>query len=145
VLFGYKGANQGLNDLIAAQIQVMFPTAGAAAAHVKSGRVKGLAVTSAERSQLAPQLPTVAASGLPGYESLAIYGMFLPAGTPPALVTRLNVEIVKILHTGDVKERFFSMGMETVGDTPERLAARVKSEMVRMGKMIKDAGIDANP
>jgi len=123
----------------------MFPTAGAAAPHVRSGRVKGLAVTSAERSQLAPQLPTVAASGLPGYESLAIYGTFLPAGTPRALVTRLNSEIVKILGTADVKEKFFSMGMETVGGSPEQLAARVKSEMVRMGKMIKDAGIVANP
>ena len=145
VRIGYKGANQGLNDLIAAQIQVMFPTAGAAAAHVKSGRVKGLAVTSAERSQLAPQLPTVAASGLPGYESLAIYGMFLPAGTPRVLVTRLNSEIVKILNAPDVKEKLFSMGMETVGDSPEQLADRVRTEMVRMGKMIRDAGIVANP
>lgn len=145
VRIGYKGASQGLNDLIAAQIQVMFPTAGAAAPHVKSGRVKGLAVTSAERSQLAPQLPTVAASGLRGYESLAIYGMFLPAGTPSALVARLNAEIVKILHTAEVKEKFFSMGMETVGDAPDRLAARVKTEMARMGKLIKDAGIDAIP
>jgi tripartite-type tricarboxylate transporter receptor subunit TctC len=145
VRIGYKGANQGLNDLIAAQIQVMFPTAGAAAAHVKSGRVKGLAVTSAERSQLAPQLPTVAASGLPGYESLAIYGMFLPAGTPRVLVTRLNSEIVKILNAPDVKEKLFSMGMETVGDSPEQLADRVRTEMVRMGKMIRDAGIVAKP
>ncbi len=145
VRIGYKGANQGLNDLIAAQIQVMFPSAGAVAPHVKSGRVKGLAVTSAERSRLAPQLPTVAASGLPGYESLAIYGMFLPAGTPRALVTRLNSEIVKILGAVDVKEKFFNIGMETIGGSPEQLAALVKSEMVRMGKLIKDAGIVATP
>jgi len=145
VRIGYKGANQGLNDLIAAQIQVMFPTAGAAAPHVKSGRVKGLAVTSAERSQLAPQLPTVAASGLPGYESLAIYGMFVPAGTPRALISRLNSEIVKILGATDVKEKFFSIGMETIGGSPEQLAALVKSEMVRMGKLIKDAGIVSKP
>ena len=145
VRIGYKGANQGLTDLIADQIQIMFPTAGAAAPHVKSGRVKGLAVTSAERSQLAPELPTVAASGLPGYESLAIYGTFVPAGTPRALVTRLNSEIVKILGSADVKEKFFSMGMDTIGGPPEQLAASVKSEMVRMGKMIKDAGIVANP
>lgn len=145
VRIGYKGASQGLNDLIAAQIQVMFPTAGAAAPHIKSGRVKGLAVTSAERSQLVPQLPTVAASGLRDYESLAIYGMFLPAGTPPALVARLNAEIVNILHSVEVKEKLFSMGMETVGDAPDRLAARVKAEMARMRKLIKDAGISANP
>src|SRR5262245_6999582 len=80
VRIGYKGANQGLNDLMAGQVQVMFPTAGAAAPHVKAGRVKALAVTSAERSSIAPELPTVASSGLPGYESLAIYGVFAPAG-----------------------------------------------------------------
>lgn len=141
VRIGYKGAGPGLNDLIANQIQVMFPTAGAAAPHVKAGRVKALAVTSAERSSIAPQLPTIAASGLPGYESLAIYGIFAPAGTPRALVNRLNGEIVKVLGSADVKEKFFSMGMEAVGGTPEQLAARVRADSIRMGKVIRDAGI----
>jgi tripartite-type tricarboxylate transporter receptor subunit TctC len=141
VRIGYKGAGPALNDLIANQIQVMFPTAGAAAPHVRAGRVKALAVTSAERSSIAPQLPTVAASGLPGYESLAIYGIFVPARTPRALVNRLNEEIVRVLNSADVKEKFFSMGMEAVGGTPEQLAAKVHSEMVRMGKVIRDAGI----
>ena len=141
VRIGYKGAGPGLNDLIANQIQVMFPTAGAAAPHVKVGRVRALAVTSAERSSLAPQLPTIAASGLPGYESLAIYGIFVPAGTPRALVNRLNGEIVKVLGSADVKEKFFSMGMEAVGGTPEQLTARVRADSVRMGKVIRDAGI----
>lgn len=143
VRIGYKGAGPGLNDLIANQIQVMFPTAGAAAPHVKAGRVKALAVTSAERSSIAPQLPTVADSGLPGYESLAIYGIFVPAGTPRALVDRLNAEIVRVLGSAEVKERFFSMGMEAVGGTPEQLAARVRADIVRMGKVIRDAGIRA--
>jgi tripartite-type tricarboxylate transporter receptor subunit TctC len=141
VRIGYKGAGPGLNDLIANQIQVMFPTAGAAAPHMKAGRVKALAVTSAERSSIAPQLPTIAASGLPGYESIAIYGIFVPAGTPRAIVSRLNGEIVKVLGSADVKERFFSMGMEAVGGTPEELTARVKADVVRMGKVIRDAGI----
>ena len=141
VRIGYKGAGPGLNDLIANQIQVMFPTAGAAAPHVKAGRVKALAVTSAERSSIAPQLPTISASGLPGYESLAIYGIFVPSGTPRALVNRLNGEIVKVLGSADVKEKFFSMGMEAVGGTPEQLAARVRADSVRMGKVIRDAGI----
>lgn len=141
VRIGYKGAGPGLNDLIANQIQVMFPTAGAAAPHVKSGRVKALAVTSAERSSIAPRLPTVAASGLPGYESIAIYGIFVPTGTPRALVNRLNGEIVKVLASADVKEKFFSMGMEAIGGTPEELTARVKADVVRMGKVIRDAGI----
>ncbi len=141
VRIGYKGAGPGLNDLIANQIQVMFPTAGAAAPHVKAGRVKALAVTSAERSSIAPQLPTIADSGLPGYESLAIYGIFVPAGTPRALVNRLNGEIVRILGSADVKEKFFSMGMEAVGGTPVELTARVKADIVRMGRVIRDAGI----
>ena len=141
VQIGYKGAGPGLNDLIAGQIQVMFPTAGAAVPHVKSGRVKALAVTSPGRSPVAPQLPTVAESGLPGYESLAIYGVFAPAKTPRAIVDRLNKEIARILGAPDTRERFLAMGMETVGGTPEQLAARVKSEMQRMGKVIRAAGI----
>ena len=141
VRIGYKGAGPGLNDLIANQVQVMFPTAGAAAPHVKASRVKALAVTSAERSSIAPQLPTVAASGLPGYESLAIYGIFVPAGTPRAIVHRLNTEIVGVLTAADVKEKFLAMGMEAVGGSPDELAARIKSEMARMVKVIRDAGI----
>ena len=141
VQIGYKGAGPGLNDLIAGQIQVMFPTAGAAVPHMKSGRVKALAVTSPGRSPVAPQLPTVAESGLPGYESLAIYGVFAPAKTPRPIVDRLNKEIARILAAPETKERFLGMGMETVGGTPEQLAARVKSEMQRMDKVIKAAGI----
>jgi len=141
VRIGYKGAGPGLNDLIANQIQVMFPTAGAASPHVKAGRVKALAVTSAERSSVAPELPTIAASGLPGYESIAIYGIFAPAGTPKAIIERLNREIAGILASADVKERFFAMGMEAVGGSPAQLTGRVKSDMVRMGKVIRDAGI----
>jgi tripartite-type tricarboxylate transporter receptor subunit TctC len=143
VQIGYKGAGPGLNDLIAGQIQVMFPTAGAATPHVKSGRVKALAVTSPARSPVAPQLPTIAESGLPGYESLAIYGIFAPAKTPRAILDRLNGEIVRILGAAETKERFLSMGMETVGGTPAELAARVKADMQRTGRVIKAAGIKA--
>jgi tripartite-type tricarboxylate transporter receptor subunit TctC len=141
VRIGYKGAGPALNDVIAGQIQVMFPTAGAAAPHVKSGRVKALAVTSPERSALAPQLPTVAASGLPGFESLAIYGMFAPARTPRPLINQLNGEIVRVLAAADMKEKFIAVGMETAGGSPEQLAATVRAEMARMGKVIKEAGI----
>ena len=141
VRIGYKGAGPGLNDLIANQIQVMFPTAGAASPHVKSGRVKALAVTSAERSSVAPELPTIAASGLPGYETIAIYGIFAPAGTPQAIIERFNREISGILATADVKEKFLGMGMEAIGGSPAQLTARVKSDMVWTGKLIRDAGI----
>ena len=141
VQIGYKGAGPGLNDLIAGQIQVMFPTAGAATPHVKSGRVRALAVTSPARSPVAPQLPTIAESGLPGYESLAIYGIFAPAKTPRAIAERLNREIVQILGAPETRERFLAMGMETVGGTAGELAARVKADMQRTGKVIKAAGI----
>jgi tripartite-type tricarboxylate transporter receptor subunit TctC len=141
VRIGYKGAGQALNDLNSGQVQVMFPTAGAIAQHIQSGRVKALAVTSAEPSTVMPGLPTVAAAGLPGYESIAIYGVFAPAGTPRTLIQRLHDEIVRVLATPDVRDKFFVAGIETVGDTPEQLAARVRSEMTRMRKVIADAGI----
>jgi tripartite-type tricarboxylate transporter receptor subunit TctC len=141
VRIGYKGAGQALNDLIAGQVQVMFPTAGAAAPHVKAGRVRALAVTSAEPSILTPGVPTVAASGLPGYESIAIYGLFAPARTPGLIIGRLNAEVARVLNTADVGEKLAAVGMEGVGGRPEQLAATVKSEMERMGKVIKAAGI----
>jgi tripartite-type tricarboxylate transporter receptor subunit TctC len=141
VQIGYKGAGPGLNDLIAGQIQVMFPTAGAATPHVKSGRVRALAVTSPGRSPVAPHLPTIAESGLPGYESLAIYGIFVPAKTPRTIVERLNREIVRLLGAPGTKERFLAMGMETVGGTPGELGARVKADMRRTARVIEAAGI----
>jgi tripartite-type tricarboxylate transporter receptor subunit TctC len=141
VRIGYKGAGPGLNDVIAGQIQVMFPTAGAAVPLMKSGRIKALAVTGLERSPVAPELPTIAESGLPGYESLAVYGIFAPAGTPKPIISLLNGEIVRVLATPEVKDRFFRLGMETVGGSPEQLAAKVKSEMTRMAKVIQQAGI----
>jgi tripartite-type tricarboxylate transporter receptor subunit TctC len=143
VRVGYKGASPGLNDLMAGNVQVMFPTAGAAVPHMKSGRVRALAVTSQERSAVAPDLPTIAESGLPGYESLAIYGVFAPAGTPRPIINRLNQEIVRVLAAPEVKDLFFKLGMETVGGSPEQLAAKVKSEMTRMEKVIQAAGIKA--
>jgi len=143
VRIGYKGAGQAMNDLIAGQVQVMFPTAGAAAAHVQAKRVRALAVTSTEPSSLAPGLPTMAAT-LPGYESIAIYGLFVPARTPQPIVNRLHKESAQVLNTPDVKEKLQNAGVEVIGDTPDQLAARVKSEMLRIGKVIKDAGIRSN-
>ena len=89
---------------------------------------------------LFPGLPTVAAT-VPGFQAVAIYGFFAPIKTPPALVNRLNQEIVRILNRPEVKEKFFNAGFEVVGSSPEQLGATVKSEVVRMGKVIKDVGI----
>ena len=139
----YKGTGPALNDVSAGQVQLMFPAAGSVAPHIKSGRLKALAVTSAEPSALAPGLPTAAASGLPGYEAVATSGVFAPGRTPAPLVNLLNREIVQILARADVKERLFRSGGEVVGGTPNEFAAKIKSEMTRLGKVIREAGIRA--
>ncbi len=137
----YKGNAPAINDLVAGQVQVMFSTAATVAPHLTSGRLRALAVTSAEPSQLAPGLPTVASSGLPGYESISIYGLFAPSKTPAAIVKLINHESAQYLRTAEVKERFFKMGVETVGSTPEEFAAVIRTDTARLSKVIRDAGI----
>jgi tripartite-type tricarboxylate transporter receptor subunit TctC len=139
----YKGAGPALTALIGGETQLMFPSAGSVTAHLRSGRLKGLAVTSSEPSALAPGLPTVAASGLPGYESSLVLGVFAPSSTPVRLITQLNQEIVKVLRAPDVKEKLFNTGVEVVAGSPSQFATRVQSEMKRLGKLIRDAGIRA--
>ena len=125
-------------------MQLAFATPGSVAQHIKSGRLRALAVTTAQPSALLPGLPTVAASGLPGYEAETLIGIFAPAKTPATIINRLNQEIVRVLNRADVKERFLNAGTETVGSSPEQLSSTMKSEMARMGKVIKDAGIRAD-
>ena len=137
----YKGSGAALTALIGGQVHVMFPNAGAVTPYLKSGRLRALAVTTNEPSALVPGLPTLAASGLPGYESVSPFGIFAPAGTPPALVHRLNQEIVGALRKPEVIERLFNTGTESVASSPEQLAATIKSEMAKWGKVIRDAGI----
>ena len=137
----FKGNAPALNAMFAGEVQLMIATAGTVAPHLKSGRLRALAVTSAQPSPLAPGLPTMAASGLPGYESIQIYGVFAPRKTDSAIVKRLNEEIVRVLGRADVKEKFLASGVEPVGSTSQLLAATIKSEIARMGKVIKDAGI----
>ncbi len=139
----YKGTSPALNDVIGGQLQVMFPNAPSAGPHVKSGKLRGLAITSAQQSPLYPELPTVAATGLPGYEAVSIYGVFAPVKTSAAIVLRLNQEISRVLARAEVKERFAGIGVETVGGTPAEFAAVVQSETAKWGKVIRDAGIRA--
>ncbi len=141
VRVAYKGTGPALNALLGQQTQLMFSAASAATPHVKSGSLRALAVTSAQPSALLPDLPTVAASGLPGYESSLPFAMFAPAKTPLPVIQTLNREIVRILKAPEIKERFLNAGTEVVGSSPEQLASTIKSEMVRWGKVIKDAGI----
>ena len=141
VRIGYKGGGPALNDVLAGQVKVMFATTGSVSGHVKSGRLKGLAVTSVEPSPLAPGLPTVAASGVPGYAAEAIYGFWAPARTPPAILALLNREAVAVLNTPEVKQRFFNAGVESVGTKPQEFAATIKSETQHLGAVIKKAGL----
>jgi len=140
---GYKGGGPALNDVLSGQVKVIFATTGSVTAHVRSGKLKGLAVTSADPSALAPGLPTVAAAGVPGYSAEAVYGMWAPGNTSRAIIQRLNQEAVRTLQVPEMKERFFNSGVETVGSTPEEFAAAIKSESNRLDEVIKAAGIRA--
>ena len=141
VRINYKGAGPALTALLADELQLMFPTAGAVTPYIRAGRVRVLAVTSLEPTALVPGVPTLAASGLPGFESISTYGVFAPATTPRAIIDKVSGEIGRFLDRGDVKAKFFNAGVEAAGGSPEQLAATVKSEIVRMSRLIKDAGI----
>ncbi|MBI3938933.1 MAG: tripartite tricarboxylate transporter substrate binding protein, partial [Betaproteobacteria bacterium] len=141
VRINYRGAGPALSALVAGEVQLMFASAGPVAPHVKSEKLRALAVTSAHPSALLADLPTVAASGLPGYESVSVFGMFAPSRTPALLINRLNQEIARALNRKDVKERLFNAGIETVGSSPEEFAATIRSDMAKWGKLIKEVGV----
>jgi tripartite-type tricarboxylate transporter receptor subunit TctC len=143
VPISYRGAALATADLISGEVQLLWATMSTAGPHIKSGRLKALAVTSAEPSALMPGLPTVASGGLPGYVISTSYGLFAPAKTPEAIIRRLNQEAVRVLRTAEAKERLFNVGAEPVGSTPEQLTAVMKAEVTTMGKVIKQAGIRA--
>ncbi len=139
----YKGAGPAVNGLIGGQVQMMVASSSSVAPHIKSGRLKALAVTSLQPSEMFPDLPTVSASGLPGFDAASMIGMFAPAKTPTAIVNRLHLEIVKTLNRPDTRAKLFIAGMEILGSSPAQSAATIKADMARMGKVIKDAGIRA--
>jgi tripartite-type tricarboxylate transporter receptor subunit TctC len=140
----YKSSGGAVTPLLSGQLQVMFGTTGAVAAHIKSGRLRALAVSTAQPSQLAPGLPTIAAAAdLPGYESAATAGVFAPAGTSQAIIKRLNEEINRVLGRPEVKERFFNQSVEIVGGSPDEVADFIKSDTATTARIIKEAGIRA--
>jgi len=143
VRVAYKGGGPALNDLLAGQVHLLFASVGTVIPHVKSGRLRALGVTSASPSRIVPDVPPIAASGLPDYEILSTDAIFAPPRTAPAMVNRLNEEIARVLAKHDVKEKLFKAGVETVGSTPAELASTVKAEMTRLGAVIKAAGIRA--
>jgi len=139
----YKGGAAGINDLLGGQINSQFTTLIGTVQHVKSGRLRWLALSTAQRSRAAPDLPTIAESGVPGFDVGGWYGVLAPAKTPPATVKLLSESIVKALKAPDVGERFAADGSEPVGRTPENFAAYIKSEIARWAKVVKEIGIKA--
>ena len=139
----YKGASPALADLLGGQVQIMFSTMPPALPHVRDGKLRALAVTSAKRSPAAPELPTVDEAGLPGFEANTWHGVVLPAGAPPSIITRLNHEIVAILHLPEVMERLSSQGAEALGSTPEEFAAYIRSETAKWAKVVRESGAKA--
>jgi tripartite-type tricarboxylate transporter receptor subunit TctC len=137
----YKGEAPALTDILGGQVPMMFSNVSAAMPHVKAGKLRGLAVTSAERVPVAPGVPTVAASGLPGYEAQTWFGLVAPAGTPREIVSRMNTEVVGALAQPDVKERLAGQGVTVAGGTPEQFADHIKAEFAKWAKVIADAGI----
>ncbi len=136
----YKGGGPALTDLLGGQVQLMFATMPAAMPHVKSNRLRAIAVTSAKRSQALPELPTIGET-LKGYDASTWYGVLAPARTPRAIVTALHGAIVKILGIAETRERLLAQGFEPVGSTPAEFGAYINSEIVKWGKVIKAAGI----
>ena len=143
VRVNYKSGAAALNALIGGEVQLLFPAASTVSAQVKSGRLRALGTTGTQPSALFPSLPTLTTSGLPGYEWTGIFAVFVPARTPATAIAKLNQAIVQYVNTPMAKDRFAEIGVEPIGSTPDQLAATMKAEMARMGKVIKDAGIRA--
>ena len=136
----YKGDAPALADLVGGQVSLEFGTALSFLPYIESGRLKALAVTSQKRSQVMPNVPTVAESGLKGFEAPQWFGVFAPAGTRADVVTRLNGEIVKILHTADMRERLNKLASEVMANSPQEFAAFQKGEIAKWAKVVKDSG-----
>lgn len=136
----YKGDTPALVDLVSGQVHLMFGTAVSFLPYVKAGRLNALAVTNPKRSPVVPNVPTVAESGLPGFDALQWFGVFVPAGTPKDIVSRLHGEIIKSLKLPDVRERLASLGAEVVGNSPEQFASFQKADSAKWAKVVKQSG-----
>jgi tripartite-type tricarboxylate transporter receptor subunit TctC len=136
----YKGAGPALTDLIAGQVQIMFATSASAIPFIKAGKLRALAVTSARRSASVPELPTVSETGLPGFEAITWHGVVVPAGTPAALVERLNRDIVAVLRMPDLRERLAVLGAEVLPGSPAEFADYIAAEIPKWAKVVRDSG-----
>ena len=136
----YKGAQPALTDVIAGQVQVMFATSASVIPHVKAGKLRALAVTTARRSPSVPELPTVSEAGVTGFEAITWHGVVVPAATPAALVERLNRDIVAVLGLPDLRERLAGLGAEVLAGTPRDFADYIAAEIPKWAKVVRDSG-----
>lgn len=142
VRVSYRGSASALTAVMSGEVQLMFASAAPVRPHIQAGRVRPLGVTTATRSATYPEVPTIAEAGLPGFEAVSMHGIFAPARTPDAIVARLNQEIVRVLQRPESRDRFAGIGAEPIGSTPGELTAGIKAEIARMGKVIREAGIE---
>ncbi len=137
----YKGSGQGVVDVLAGHVSVMTPSILTGLPYAKDGRLRALGVTSAKRAAGAPDIPTIAEAGVPGYEATQWFGMLAPAGTPPDVVNRIHKELVRVLDDAQMRERFAADGAEPVGSTPEQFHAYIRAETAKWANVVKQAGI----
>ncbi|HMG59936.1 MAG TPA: tripartite tricarboxylate transporter substrate binding protein [Burkholderiales bacterium] len=137
----YKGTGQALADLLAGHVNLMFAPAQTVMPYVRAGKLKAFAVTGLKRSEILPDLPTVAESGLPGYEAVGWFGLLAPAATPKATVAKLSAEANRVLAMGDVREKMLGLGADPAGNTPEEFARFIRDDQAKWSKLMKEAGI----
>jgi tripartite-type tricarboxylate transporter receptor subunit TctC len=137
----YKGVGPAVSSVLTGEVQLMYANLASVSHYLQAQRLRPLAITSAEPSPLYPELPTMAASGLPGFEAVVMTGIYAPLGTPPAIVDRLNQEIVRAINLPAIKEKFSNIGIETVGSSPPELTAAMKTEIARTAKLVKARGL----
>jgi tripartite-type tricarboxylate transporter receptor subunit TctC len=136
----YKGSAPALQDLLGGQVQLMFDNVPPSLPQIKAGKLRALAVTSSTRAPALPDIPTVAESGLPGFEASSWFGVLAPAGTPPAIVAKLNAEIAKWLTTPEAKEKLAGIGANIAGGTPDDFARHIQAETAKWAKVVKESG-----
>jgi tripartite-type tricarboxylate transporter receptor subunit TctC len=140
----YRGGGPSVTALVAGEAKVGFTTTPSCIAQIKAGRLRGLAVSTAERSPFLPDLPTVAEAGVPGYDTSAWYGLLVPTGTPKEIITRVNAETAKVLTLPDVKSRLDATGMVPSTSSPEELRKKIHAEVAKWAKIVKGLGLTAD-
>jgi tripartite-type tricarboxylate transporter receptor subunit TctC len=139
----YKGSTPAINDVVAGHVPMIFTGIPSVLSFIKSGRLRAIGVTSAQRTNALPDVPTIASTGVPGYDVSPWFGVLAPAHTPRTIVLKLNTEIVRVLNDKAIRERFATEGVDPVGDSPEHFTAYIKAELAKWGKVLQDSGIRA--